>query len=95
MKFERNALSTTKKAFKKKKVKTNVPISQTSSECLKVTIQTYRMENKELKMKLGNFKRIYQKHLCQLIILENNRKNFTLREVILGRAAKISAVFSK
>ena len=95
MKFERNALSTTKKAFKKKKVKTNVPISQTSSECLKVTIQTYRMENKELKMKLGNFKRIYQKHFCQLIILENNRKNFTLREVILGRAAKISAVFSK
>ena len=27
--------------------------SQTSSECLKVTIQTYRMENKELKMQLG------------------------------------------
>ena len=79
MKFERNALSTTKKAFKKKKVKTNASISQTSSEHLKVTIQTYRMENKELKMKLGNFK----------------RKNITLHEVILGGAAKVSTIFSK
>ena len=33
--------------------KTNAPISQTSSECLKLTIQTYQMRNKELKMKLG------------------------------------------
>ena len=32
--------------------KTNAPISQTSSECLKLTIQTYRMRSKELKMKL-------------------------------------------
>ena len=32
---------------------TNASISQTSSERLKVTIQTYRMGNKELKMKLG------------------------------------------
>ena len=30
---------------------TNAPISQTSSECLKLTIQTYQMRNKELKMK--------------------------------------------
>ena len=29
--------------------KTNAPISQTSSERLKLTIQTYRMRNKELK----------------------------------------------
>ena len=29
--------------------KTNIPISQTSSERLKLTIQTYRMRNKELK----------------------------------------------
>ena len=33
--------------------KTNAPISQTSSECLKLTIQTYWMGNKEIKMKLG------------------------------------------
>ena len=33
--------------------KTNAPILQTSSECLKLTIQTYQMRNKELKMKLG------------------------------------------
>ena len=29
--------------------KTNVPISQTSSERLKLTIKTYQMRNKELK----------------------------------------------
>ena len=29
--------------------KTNVPISQTSSERLKLTIQTYQMRNEELK----------------------------------------------
>ena len=33
--------------------KTNAPISQTSSEGLKLIIQTYQMRNKELKMKLG------------------------------------------
>ena len=33
--------------------KTNAPISQTSSEDLKLIIQTYQMRNKELKMKLG------------------------------------------
>ena len=33
--------------------KTNVAISQTSSERLKLRIQNYRMRNKELKMKLG------------------------------------------
>ena len=33
--------------------KTNVPISQTSSELLKWSIQTYQMRNKKLKMKLG------------------------------------------
>ena len=57
IKFERNALSATKKLLKRKEkniapAKTNAPISQTSSERLKVTIQTYRMENKELKMQL-------------------------------------------
>ena len=55
--FERNALFTTKKLLKRKEknitpAKINAPISQTSSECLEITIQSYRMENKELKMKL-------------------------------------------
>ena len=50
-------ISTTKKAFKKKwnsitPGKTNAPMSQTSSEHLKLTIQTYRKRNKKLKMKL-------------------------------------------
>ena len=41
-----------KKAFKRKEnnitpAKTNAPISQTSSECLKLTIQTYQMRNKK------------------------------------------------
>ena len=58
IKFERNVLPTTKKLSKRQEnniapAKTNTPISQTSSERLKVTIQTYRMENKELKMQLG------------------------------------------
>ena len=47
-----------KKALKRKgnsitPAKTNAPISQTSSEGLKLIIQTYQMRNKELKMKLG------------------------------------------
>ena len=33
--------------------KTNVPIWQTSSECLKLTTQTYQMKTKNLMMKLG------------------------------------------
>ena len=40
-----------KKTFKRKQnitpAKTNAPISQTSSECLKLTIQIYRMRNKK------------------------------------------------
>ena len=53
-KFERNAISTTKKKLLKRKgnsiapAKTNAPISQTFSERLKLTIQTYQMRNKEL-----------------------------------------------
>ena len=48
----------TKKLVKRKgnsitPAKKNAPISQTSSEGLKVTIQTYQMRNKKLKMKLG------------------------------------------
>ena len=49
---------------------TNASISQTSSECLKLTIQTYGMRNKKnLKWSLDNFKRKYQKHLCQLVLI--------------------------
>ena len=33
--------------------KTNAPISETSSESLKLIIETYQTRNKELKMKLG------------------------------------------
>ena len=60
-KFKRNAISITKKSFFKKKgnsitpAKTNAPISQTSSEGLRLIIQTYQMRKKELKMKLGQF----------------------------------------
>ena len=37
-------------------MKTNAPISQTSSECLQITIQTYQMRSKEFHMKLGQLK---------------------------------------
>ena len=51
---EMPAISTTKKLLKTKEnsftpTKINAPISQTSSERLKLTIQTYQMRNKELK----------------------------------------------
>ena len=47
-----------KNALKKKAnsitlAKINAPISQTSSQGLKLIIQTYQTRNKELKMKLG------------------------------------------
>ena len=55
--FERNAIFNTKKSFEKENsitpAKTNAPISQTSSECVKLTIQTYQMKTKNLIMKLG------------------------------------------
>ena len=34
--------------------KANIPVSQTSSEGLKLTIQTYQMRKKELKMRLAH-----------------------------------------
>ena len=69
-KIERNAISTTKKSFWRRKgnsitlAKTNAPISQTSSERVKLTIQTYQMRNKELKNEAwtasrGNIKSIF------------------------------------
>ena len=74
IKFERNALSATKKLLKRKEkniapAKTNAPISQTSSERLKVTIQTYQMGNKELKIKIGQLRKEISKAFCQLQLI--------------------------
>ena len=73
-KKERNTIFTIKKLPKRKgksitPAKTNAPILQTSSEGLKWSIQIYQMRNKKLKMKLNNFKRKYQKYLCQLVLI--------------------------
>ena len=63
--------------------KTNAPISQTSSEDLKLIIQTYQMRNKELKMKLGQLQEEISKaslpvsaDLCYFksIILETDQR---------------------
>ena len=35
------------------------------------------MENKKLKKKLDNFKRKYQKHLCQLIISKTDQRKIS------------------
>ena len=72
--FERNTLSTKIKLLKRKEnitpANTKAPISQTSSECLLLTIQIYWMRNKKnLKWILDSFKRKYQKHLCQLVLI--------------------------
>ena len=55
--------------------KANAPIPQTFSECLKLTIQTYQMRNKELKMKLFNgikvrvfFEKNIEKSTCPSMI---------------------------
>ena len=56
-----------KKPFKKNSItpaKRKAPILQTFSECLKLTIQTYQMRNKELKNEAwttsrGNIKSIF------------------------------------
>ena len=55
----KNAISTTKKKLLRRKgnsitpAKTNAPISQISSQCLKLTIQTCQMKTKNLRIKLG------------------------------------------
>ena len=83
-KFERNALSTTKILLKRKEKniipsKTNAPISQTFSERLKVTIQIYQMENKELKMKLEQLQEeISKASLSDSADLSNNIKSIIL-----------------
>ena len=69
-KFEEKCHIHNKKKLLKRKgnsitlANTNAPISQTSSERLKLTIQTYQMRNKELKNEAwttsrGNIKNIF------------------------------------
>ena len=52
--------------------KTNAPISKTSSERLKLTIETYHMKTKNLIMKLGQLQEEITKHLCQLMLILSN-----------------------
>ena len=89
-KIKRNAISTTKKRLLKRKgnsitrAKTNAPISQTSSEGLKLAVQTCQMRNKELKMKLGQLQEEISKVTLPVaadlsndfksIILENHQR---------------------
>ena len=60
--------------------KTNAPISKTSSEDLKLVTQTYKMRNKELKIKLGQLQEEISKvsaDLCnnyKSIILETDQR---------------------
>ena len=107
-KFERNALSTTKSliiSLKENNIapaKTNAPVSQTSSECLKLTIRTYRMRSKELKMKLRQLQEEISKATLPVsanlsndfksIILETDQRKNSLK-FFLGGAAKISTIF--
>ena len=59
--------------------KTNAPISQTSSEGLKLIIQTYQMRNKELKLKLGQLQdEISKEYLPVSADLCNNFKSIIL-----------------
>ena len=70
-----------KKLLKIKKIydtpgKTTTPISQTSSERLKVTFQTYQMGNGEVKMKLGKLQQ--EIYLPASTYLSNDFKSFIL-----------------
>ena len=53
--------------------KTNAPISQTSSEHLKLTTQTYRIRNKELKMKLRQLQEEISKAFLPIILETDQR----------------------
>ena len=53
--------------------KTNAPISQTSSEHLKLTTQTYRIRNKELKMKLRQLQEEISKVFLPIILETDQR----------------------
>ena len=73
-----------KKLLKRKRnnitpLKINVPISRTSSESLKLTIQTYQMRNKKLKMKFGQLQEeISKASLPVSVDLRNDIKSFIL-----------------
>ena len=71
-----------KKPFKKNSItpaKRKAPILQTFSECLKLTIQTYQMRNKELKMKLDQLQeKISKASLPVSADLCNNYKSIIL-----------------
>ena len=71
-----------KKPFKKNSItpaKRKAPILQTFSECLKLTIQTYQMRNKELKMKLDQLQEeISKASLSVSADLCNNFKSIIL-----------------
>ena len=83
--------------------KTNAPISQTSSECLKVTVRTYQMKTKNLIMKLGQLQEEITKASLPVsadlsndftsIFWKLTKEKFTLHEVNFGGAAKISTIF--
>ena len=86
-----------KKLLKRKEknitpAKTNAPILQTSSERLKVTIQTNRMGNKELKMKLGQLHEEVSKAFPVSADLSNDFKSIIL-ETDRGKLSPLTRLF--
>ena len=83
--------------------KTNAPISQTSSECLKLTIQTCQMKTKNLIMTLGQIlEEITKASLPISADLSNDftqlfwkltKEKCALYQANFGGAAKISTIF--
>ena len=73
-----------KKLLKRKRnnvtpLKINVPISQTSPESLKLTIQTYQMRSKKLKIKFGQLQEeISKASLPVSVDLRNDIESFIL-----------------
>ena len=59
--------------------KKNAPISQTSSEDLKLTTQTYQMRNKELQIKLGQL----QEEISKLSLLVSADLSNDFKSIIL------------
>ena len=83
-KIKRNAISITKKLSKRKEsnntpAKKNGPISQTYSESLQLTIQTYWIGNKELKMKLGQL----QQQTSKASLLDSGDSGNDFKSIIL------------
>ena len=80
-KLERNTISTTVKKLSKRQgnsitpAKTNTPVSQISSECLKLTIQTDQMKTNYTIMKLGQLQQEITK--ASLEVSANLSNDFT------------------